>query len=169
MSPRFLPYTVRKPMLVAALACLPFTSAQAFDADLGLLTPSLSSTFQIGYEAPMPTFVDELSFDLTSDVTASFSAKGQGFSIPGLLTLTGSPDITFAVYKGGSALTGFDTMFTDLSLVAGTDYAFMVKGSTGGYTVTWSTSPVPEPGTVAFAVAGLAVAGSLRRRRTHRG
>lgn len=146
-----------------ALACMP--AAHAADAILGELTPSLSSTFQIGFDAPMPVFLDALSFTLATDVTASFSAKGQGFSIPGLLTLTGSPDVTFAVYKGATALTGFGTTFTDLSLSAGADYAFLVQGSTGGYSVTWSVTPVPEPGVMAMVLAGAAAVGSLTRRR----
>lgn len=149
--------------IALALACA--SSAQAADAALGELSPSLSSTFQIGFDLPSPTFSDLLSFSLATDVTASFSAKGQGFSIPGLLTLSGSPDVTFAVYKGATAVTGFGTSFTDLSLSAGTDYAFLVQGSTGGYSVTWSVTPVPEPGVLAMVLAGIAAVGSLSRRR----
>jgi uncharacterized protein (TIGR03382 family) len=168
MSPTTLSRYLRKSLFTAAIACLSVTSAQAADADLGALGP-LSATFQIGFEPPAATFMDELSFDLAMDSIASFTIKGEGFTIPGLLTLSGSPDVTFALYKGGVAVTGFDTVFTDLSLVAGTDYSFMVKGKTGGYLVAWSTAPVPESGAIAMAVAGLAMAGALTRRRAKRG
>ncbi|MFT3858064.1 MAG: PEP-CTERM sorting domain-containing protein [Aquabacterium sp.] len=149
---------------VAALMLAAAGTAQAADDSLGPLTP-LGSTFEVGLDLGSPTFLDILDFSLSTDVTASFVASGQGFTIPGLLTLAGSPDVTFAVYKGGAAVTGWGTSFTGLSLLAGADYAFKVKGTPGGYTVTWATTPVPEPESIGLALAGIALAASLTRRR----
>lgn len=154
-----------KSWLVAAMAGLSIASAHAADADLGVLAPSLSSTFQVGVGTP---FDDTLSFDLLTDVTASFTGKGEGFVIPGVLSLSASPDMSFAIYKGGVALTGWGTSFSSLSLAAGTDYAFMVKGSSGGYSVTWSVTPVPEAGSLAMVIGGLGVAASVVRRRARK-
>src|SRR5690606_22641958 len=147
-------------LVAATLALTAAANVHAADADLGALSP-LSSTFQIGFDAPLTTFLDTLDFSLATDSIASFSTTGQGFSIPGLLTLSGSPDVSFAIYKGGEALTDWGTSFTGLSLSAGSDYAFLVKGGTGGYTVTWSVTPVPEPGTMALVLAGVGAAGLL--------
>jgi hypothetical protein len=158
-----------KPVVLATLVALSAPSARAFDGAIGSLTPSLSSTFQVGFDFPSPTFLDELTFSLDSAVTGSFTAKGQGFVIPGVLTLTPATGVSFAIYKGGSALTSFGTGFTGLSLAAGSDYAFMVKGGSGGYSVTWSLSPVPEPQSLALVLSGLAVLGSVARRRSSRG
>lgn len=166
-----IPLTHRSRRAIAAatlaavtLAGAPIHCARAADASLGTITP-LGSTFQFGLDLGSPSFLDILDFSLSTDVTASFVAAGQGFTIPGLLTLSGSPDVTFAVYKGDTALTGWGTSFTGLTLLAGADYAFKVKGSPGGYTMTWATTPVPEPETIALALAGLALATSLARRR----
>lgn len=155
-----------RPVAVAALVAMSTHSAQAFDGALGSLTPNLSSTFQVGADFPSPIFFDVLTFSLDSDVSASFTAKGQGLSIPGLLTLTGSPALAFAIFKGETALTDFGTSFSGLTLSAGTDYAFAVTGYQGGYSVTWSLTPIPEPQTMALLLGGLAVAGSLVRRRS---
>lgn len=153
---------VRCGLAAVSLAAASLGSAHAASDALGSLS-ALGSTFEVGIGSP---FLDILTFTLDTDVTASFVAAGEGFTIPGLLTLSASPDVTFAVYKGDTALTGFDTAFTGLSLLAGADYSFKVKGSTGGYTVTWSTTAVPEPESVALALGGLAVAGFLTSRRS---
>lgn len=149
-------------LAAVSLAAASLAPAHAASDALGPLT-ALGSTFEVGIGAP---FLDTLTFSLATDVTASFVAAGEGFSIPGLFTLTGSPDVTFAVYKGMTALTGFETSFTGLSLMAGADYSFKVKGSTGGYLVTWATTPVPEPESLALVLGGLAVTGFIARRRT---
>ncbi|MDE2078133.1 MAG: PEP-CTERM sorting domain-containing protein, partial [Burkholderiales bacterium] len=52
-----------------------------------------------------------------------------------------------------------------LHLAAGSDYSFEVMGKPGLYHVTWCLSPVPEPETLALALAGAAmVVGTARRR-----
>lgn len=165
MSVSSFTFKARAGLAAIALAAASLGSAHAASDALGSLG-SLGSTFEVGIGSP---FIDTLTFTLGTDVAASFVAAGEGFTIPGLLTLSGSPDVTFAIYSGDTALTGYGTAYTGI-LAAG-DYAFKVKGSTGGYTITWATTtPVPEPETLALALGGLAVAGfvsSRRRQRAH--
>ena len=74
--------------------------------------------------------------------------------------------LTFAIYKGGADLTGWGTSFSGLDLLAGSDYSFKVKGLSGGYKVTWALAPaVPEPETLALALAGVAAGIVLVNRR----
>jgi hypothetical protein len=157
-----------KSVAFAALVAASVPSAQAYSGALGSLTPSLSSTLQVGVGFPSPTFTDSLSFTLDTAVTASFTAKGQSLEIPGVFTLWPASGLTFAVYKGSTELTPFSTGFYDLKLDAGTDYSFVVKGVSGGYTVTWALSAVPEPQSLALLCGGLAVVGSVARRRSQR-
>lgn len=153
-----------KPVLAAACLALSASAAQAYDGDLGSLTPHLSSTFQIGSDYPSTTFTDTLDFSLGESVLASFAVKGQGFVIPSFLTLAGASDLSLSVYKG-EALLASGVSLSGLSLAAGTDYSFAVSGKQGGYTVTWSLTPIPEPATLALVLSGLLVAGTLMRRR----
>lgn len=157
-----------KPLVVGAMACLAMGSAQAYDDVLGPLAP-LDSAFEVGVGFPQPTFLDTLSFSLSAPVAGSFTVKGQGLIIPGFLTLMPATDLTFALYKGGVALTGFGASFSGLNLSAGDDYSFLVAGKSGGYHVTWSLSPVPEPESIALALAGVAVVGATARRRWTQG
>lgn len=154
-----------KPVLAGVLACGAMGSAQAYDDALGPLAP-LDSVFEVGAGFPKPTFLDTLSFSLTAPVEGSFTIKGQGLVIPGFLTLMPATDLTFALYKGDVDLTGFGTSFSGLSLLAGDDYSFKVAGKSGGYHVTWCLTPaVPEPESLALALAGVAIVGATARRR----
>ncbi|MEN9452595.1 MAG: hypothetical protein RLZZ369_1654 [Pseudomonadota bacterium] len=154
-----------KPVVAGVLACASWGAAHAFDDALGSLAP-LSSTFEVGVGFPNPTFLDTLSFTLDAPVEGSFALEGQGLVIPGFLALMPATTLTFAIYKGGADLTGWGTSFSGLDLLAGSDYSFKVKGLSGGYKVTWALAPaVPEPETLALALAGVAVIGATARRR----
>jgi hypothetical protein len=156
------------PAAAAAAMLCAAPAAQAYDGALGSLS-GLSSTFQVGNDFPSPTFSDSLSFSVLKDSIGSFSAKGQGFAIPFFFTLAPATDVSFAIYKGATALTGFSTSFTDVKLAMGDDYSFLVKGGSGGYTVAWSLAAapttVPEPEAIAMVLAGIAVVGGMSRRR----
>jgi hypothetical protein len=158
-------WSALKPVVAGVLACASWGAAQATSHDLSTLAP-LDSTFEVGIGFPAPTFLDTLSFSLAAPVEGSFVLKGQGLVIPGFFSLMPATDLTFAIYKGGADLTGWGTSFSGLDLLAGSDYSFKVKGLSGGYKLTWALAPaVPEPETLALALAGVAVIGATTRRR----
>ena len=158
-------WSALKPVVAGVLACASWGVAQAASHDLGVLAP-LDSTFEVGFGFPAPTFDDSLSFSLAAPVEGDFVLKGQGLVIPGFFSLSPASGLTFAIYKGGADLTGWGTSFSGLDLLAGSDYSFKVKGLSGGYKVTWALAPaVPEPESLALALAGLAVMGVTVRRR----
>lgn len=152
-----------KPLVAGMLAGCAMSSVWAFDDDLGALAP-LDSAYELGLGKP--TFLDTLTFSLNSPMDGSFVVKGRGFSLPGLpVVIPAAKDLSFAMFKGGINLTGFGASFSGLHLAAGSDYSFEVMGKSGLYHVTWCLSPVPEPETLALALAGAAmVVGTARRR-----
>ncbi len=157
-----------KPLVAAVMAFASVGAAQAASTSLGPLAP-LDSVYEVGFGFPAPGFTDTLTFSLATPMEGSFTVKGQGLVIPGFFSLAPATDLSFAIYKGGTALTAWGTAFNGLDLAAGTDYSFVVKGKSGGYLVTWSLSPVPEPESIALALAGVAVVGATARRRWTQG
>lgn len=152
-----------KPLALGLLVSGTMSAAHAFDDDLGLLAP-LDSAYELGLGRPL--FSDTLTFSLSAPMQGSFVVKGQGFALPGLpLVIPAAKDLSFAIFKGGVNLTGFGASFAGLNLAAGSDYSFAVVGKPGLYHVTWSLTPVPEPASMALALAGVALVVGVTRRR----
>jgi hypothetical protein len=100
-----------------------------------------------------------LQTNLTTDVTTSFATGGSPFSV-GSLALMSDGSLLAGNPAGTGAILRFNTDGTLHSSFASG------LGQIGGLV----TAAVPEPGTLALAAAGLAVAGLwLRRRRSLRG
>ena len=149
-------------MLGAMAALAVCSSAQAFTKSIGDLSamPSPGSAIYLG----LASIDDTLLFSLSSPSLASFTIQPQtldlGFIIPG------ATGVSFSLYKGADLLAGPGTSFSGLSLSAGSDYSFKIKGTTSGlYSVNWYLSPVPEPESYALALAGVGAVISLMRRR----
>ena len=164
-----------KKTLIAALlafsgaAALAAPTALAFDAD---------NTAWLFSKPAVGSFVDEYTFEVP------FAQSG--FSGSFTTSLNGSRDIDFAsiyVTNGSTTLYNFVQTSTDATgseqwtlsnaaLSAGTTYHLFLAGTSAVAGTAYvgelsAVAAVPEPGTWAMALAGLAAVGVLARRRQH--
>jgi PEP-CTERM motif len=140
-------------------------------------------TFAVSIEAPGPftwmssTLSPDVSFNLVGTVTSAPYTFASALVPGGSITL---PALTLSSVTLKNAITGASWLDTDLSngfsfanLPSG-DYFLQVKGLTsptlGGVfgVVTYGTPAVPEPESLALALAGLGVAGVAWRRQSKR-
>ena len=156
------PVRIRSTVLGAMTALAVCAPAHAFTTSIGDLQTYVSpgSAFFLGQFS----FNDTIGFTLSAPTMAAFAVQGQvlnlGYIIPAATSLS------MSIYKGTTLLAGPGVSFAGLSLAAGTDYSFQVAGTGSGlYSVNWYLSPVPEPESLALALAGLGAVGTLMRRR----
>lgn len=167
---------------LGALACALSLGASAWAANdtlnVSLLSPL--DTFADGYHianrtvAAGDTFTDTYTFDLTQAVDI-FGGVASPFSIFKGLTVKGlafdSVTLSGAELVGERASSVTLPQFEFSNLAAGSLYVLTIKGhavgSLGGSYQgdILSAAAVPEPETVALLIAGLAVVGTLSRRR----
>jgi hypothetical protein len=112
-----------------------------------------------------PTFFSEVnltSFDLVFDIVQGPFSPLEGSAFPNVDTIV--PGLV-ARLSGGTIFPPCDgECFPTSNQIFG-DFAFTLQGVVNGSTVTISTTPVPEPGTMILLGSGLAAMGLRRRRR----
>ncbi len=156
------PVRIRSTVVGAMAALAVCSSAQAFTTSIGDLQTQVSpgSAMFLGQFS----FNDTIGFSLSAPTLAAFAVQGQTLNLGYVIPAAGA--LSLSIYKGATLLAGPGISFSGLSLVAGTDYSFQVAGTGSGlYSVNWYLSPVPEPESLALALAGLGAVGTLMRRR----
>lgn len=150
--------------LVAAAALTVAGSAMAANYDAGSLTIGDPASIQ---KAVLGTgsFSDVISFGIDEAAVGKINASS--FLIT-FFVFNHIDDLKVSVYKGSDLVSAVNGVY---NLGIGTDYSFHVSGESfnnGAYSINYYLSPtpaVPEPGTVAMALAGLGMVGLVAARR----
>jgi PEP-CTERM motif len=154
-----------------AAAALLLASAGAHAADLGVLNLSTGSNF-FGNTPVAGSFSDTLTFTLgtASFANASITSVvngGQDVDFTSIV-LTGPSGPFTLTSVSGDPVEVWATPGTGFNLAAGT-YTLTLSGNNsagiGSYAGNLAVSPVPEPQSLALALAGLGAMGFLMRRR----